>query len=829
MALIISNAARLKPEIRLANAVSQFEASLSAEDKAAFRDQRLQALKISPDTMDVMRFTAQIDRVLSGKTARCLGPRFTNFLSTVQQFAALGDVIVGGSQNIVACGVWSVVRMSILAMTKHSTYLEDMSMIFMDVGRSSPRYQELALLYSQSQSLQASIHEYFIIIVRFCDDILKFTRKSAFAQFASSLNSETTKKTKSELLQWAGEIESETSVLLAKRIEDEATENSRFRLMSNRLSKSISEQQVLARKLRILDECSRYDHETTWKQIRKTGNTSLFTQDSKYRDWKLATESRTLLLFGKLGCGKSVAMANMVDDLTIPVDHHHTPVIYFFVRQDLPKSLKARTVIGSLARQLLRLKENFPAVLRAEGQKFDANYAVEDLIDLLRQTYTSKDKVYLVLDGLNLCEDFDKVEIINFLRRLQRDRRIDFVEAELARCLSNQVLILRNPTLILRIQDELLLGSRGMFLWVALQIRNLCEMATDNDIIEALDDLPKDLEATYRRILEKAQGKQKTYQGQILRFMIAAQQPLTQYELREALSVTTGDIDWTTANIISNIESVLTSCGCVIHVDEEEKTVRFVHPSVQDYLLRFPDALDIRGVWCDIGITPLNVCHRMMADVIVTYLSYGALDTQISTERVPHIHGADAPAKIIESVTARSKSAQRLALKFLAQRKRPEFNLGKALAEEAGYLNLRKREEFVFQHYAKAWCMHHIGTIDGERLGSHIKLLLPGLLERYTNHSGFVPEHALRLAVDSENEKLLDLLLQSPFKAFTDFRFETQHRFEPINYSLMARAVCLGNKRIVEKLQPTRQILRHVTLLTEGDYKLAFAPQEKGF
>lgn len=117
MALIISNAARLKPEIRLAEAVSQFEASLSAEDKAFFCNERSHALKTSPNTMDVMRFTAQIDRGLSGKTGRCLGPRFTNFLSSAQQFVALGDVIVGGSQNIVACGVWSVVRMSILVRT----------------------------------------------------------------------------------------------------------------------------------------------------------------------------------------------------------------------------------------------------------------------------------------------------------------------------------------------------------------------------------------------------------------------------------------------------------------------------------------------------------------------------------------------------------------------------------------------------------------------------------------------------------------------------------------------------------------------------------------
>jgi hypothetical protein len=118
MAMIVSNAARLKPEIRLAEAISQFEACLSDNQKATFRNQRAQTLKSPPDTTEVMRFTAQIDRRMSGN-ARCLGPRFTNFLQGVQQFAALGDVIIGGSQNIIACGVWSLVRMSILVRVVH--------------------------------------------------------------------------------------------------------------------------------------------------------------------------------------------------------------------------------------------------------------------------------------------------------------------------------------------------------------------------------------------------------------------------------------------------------------------------------------------------------------------------------------------------------------------------------------------------------------------------------------------------------------------------------------------------------------------------------------
>lgn len=109
--LLENPATPLKAEIRLAQAISMFEADLQAEPKSAFRALRQHALSSPPDLSDVMRLTAEMDRETGG---RCFGTRFVNFLQSVQQFTALGDEIVGGSQNIVACAVWSVVHISLL-------------------------------------------------------------------------------------------------------------------------------------------------------------------------------------------------------------------------------------------------------------------------------------------------------------------------------------------------------------------------------------------------------------------------------------------------------------------------------------------------------------------------------------------------------------------------------------------------------------------------------------------------------------------------------------------------------------------------------------------
>jgi hypothetical protein len=152
----------------------------------------------------------------------------------------------------------------------------------MEIGRSSPRYQELALLYPRSKSLQASINEYFIVIVQFCQNLFQFAQKSTLRQIASTLSDATVKTAQSELAAWAREIKDEVRVLTARRFEEEAEENSRFRSLSKKFSKTVSSQQQLAVKLRVLNNCSLYDYETSWKQIRKIGNTYLFAQSNDY-------------------------------------------------------------------------------------------------------------------------------------------------------------------------------------------------------------------------------------------------------------------------------------------------------------------------------------------------------------------------------------------------------------------------------------------------------------------------------------------------------------------------------------------------------------------
>ncbi|KAF1841078.1 uncharacterized protein K460DRAFT_247637, partial [Cucurbitaria berberidis CBS 394.84] len=698
MSDVVSTVARLKPEIRLAQAVSQFEASLSSEQKAVFRDQRSRSLHSPPDTNDVMRLTAQMNR--SQQTGgRCFGPRFTKFLHGVQQFAALGDVIVGGSQNIVACGVWSLVRMALLTTVNYFSYLESLSLLLMEASRSIPQHYELAILYPRSKPLQSYLIDYFIVVVQICHSFQSHSRKSPLWKIASSLNDTDMKEFQSKLASWSNLISGEISSLVAHTTEEEAHKNSRFRALMTKASKTTSQQQKIKAFQRILNLCSEYDYETTWRQMRKTGNTTLYSKAAEYIEWKVESKYNTLVFSGKLGSGKTVMLANIVDDLFIQCESEVATVAYFFCRHDLAKSLEARTIIGALVRQMIR-----PFFNAFDDMEFDNTYLdYDDLISLLRQVLPSKHKTYVILDGLDICNRAEQQTLASISEAFPAakiapllDNTPDieaFIEAQLTLCLENRSLIIGHPLLILDIHNALSRGSKGMFLWVALQIKSLCTMQTDEEITNALEDLPEDLSEIYGRILQKSPESKKPYQKRILEIVTAAQRPLTVGELREALSVSPGDTVWTSAKLINDIYATMASCGCLLVVDEEERTVRSIHPSVEQFLLnRYKDSQGL-------NIT-MEGCHKTMADIIVTYLSYGVFGTELSTTRIPEVKVGSAPATIIQSTTASPMSAQSLALKLLKLRKRPDFDVGKTLAKELRNDQSPRVQEFNFHEYA---------------------------------------------------------------------------------------------------------------------------------
>jgi Cdc6-like AAA superfamily ATPase len=303
------------------------------------------------------------------------------------------------------------------------------------------------------------------------------------------------------------EIKESVMVLSAKTQQDEVRENSLFRsLLLSKLDKNEEARRKLAVKLSILDKCSTYDFESSWRQMRKKGNSSWIFDTPEYISWRdipCVGGNRTLLCLGKLGSGKTVLAANVVQDL-ITCFPQEKVFAYFFCRYDVAESLNARTILGSLARQLLESTDmaNSYDFFAQSTQKHPHALSLDGIFSLLNYIIWENARVkhvFLLVDGLDNCEDTEKKLAIQHLKTLAKNgivrlflttrselestavlveksfpqqtkvHMLDqtneinaYIDGELDRRLESGALCLTNPEIIVEIQATLKANAHGM-------------------------------------------------------------------------------------------------------------------------------------------------------------------------------------------------------------------------------------------------------------------------------------------------------------------------------------------------------------------------------
>jgi ankyrin repeat protein len=369
----------------------------------------------------------------------------------------------------------------------------------------------------------------------------------------------------------------------------------------------------------------------------------------------------------------------------------------------------------------------------------DSTMNVEGLCALLQRILPSNFQAFFIIDGMDECDDSEKDILIRQLRNFKKrfvllmcvslrwettsgfslewfennslmtipddNPEIEaFISAELISSVESGKLLIGEPAIILEIQNALIKGSQGMFLWVALQIKSLYLEKTDEDIRKALVDLPESLSKTFTRILRRYQVQGDSYQKRILELVSVASRSLTTEELREALSVVPGDTTWNPAWVPYEMYSTLALCGSLVTVDEEELTVRLIHHSVVTFL--HSGSIESVGI----PFTEDNANNRMAA-TLVTYLSYGVFDTQLSTARVSRMMAASVPSRIILPTLGSAGNTKETALKLLLSKRNPSIDVGKALSSTSKHFKVSSACDFHFYHYAKDFWFHHTWSI----------------------------------------------------------------------------------------------------------------------
>ena len=387
----------------------------------------------------------------------------------------------------------------------------------MNIGLTAPRFEKYALLYSTSTSLRKELCHYYSVVVSLCTRIVLFVKKPFIKQIASALRKPFEDEFGSfqkDLNRLGTEVKEEVS-LASKQLQNrdsieaaqERKESSLFRVTGAVFQRDTMYKLEQARKwrqdrakARFLDSCSRYNFEITLNQARKKGASTWIFQSEEYRQWISRTSSSTLLCSGIVGAGKTVLCANVIENLIVN-KYQGSSLGYFFCRSDEAASLKAREVIGSLARQWFEdiTTEEFQ-INQMEQYVGGITLNIEQLLSRMRLLLPCHKHYTMVIDGLDECEYGEVTALVESIQslmqtskqvfkvfltcrsdlalriseKLQPDWQIHisssnngpeisiYIELALAEALEKNRLKLRDPGTILKIQDALELGAHEM-------------------------------------------------------------------------------------------------------------------------------------------------------------------------------------------------------------------------------------------------------------------------------------------------------------------------------------------------------------------------------
>ena len=362
-----------------------------------------------------------------------------------------------------------------LASSANSTYFDQLSTLFMRIGLTCPRYQDFGLLYPVSTRLQSALCQYFVVIVCLCKQAVLVSKKRFWSQLSSSILRPFEFEFGGfhrDLESLAGAIRDEVSLASKQAQQDEAAEMSKFRF---------------------LNACSVYNHENSWNQARKKGNTNWICYDESYKLWKQEKVSSTLWFTGIIGSGKTVLAANVVEDLKIT-----TPAVvaYFFCRYDEVESLQARTIVGSIARQIFHNIK--PDIVDEITNRRSGTFDTDQIVDFIQKLLPSHSHGYfIIIDGLDECEEKELRLLLQCLKQLLMSKTalrvycssrpdvsrwahtilepqrnvsmsqnnpdmVEYIEGALEQRIESGNLFVGDPSIILSIRDALVENAHGM-------------------------------------------------------------------------------------------------------------------------------------------------------------------------------------------------------------------------------------------------------------------------------------------------------------------------------------------------------------------------------
>ncbi|KAH7176955.1 hypothetical protein EDB81DRAFT_676006 [Dactylonectria macrodidyma] len=355
------------------------------------------------------------------------------------------------------------------------------------------------------------------------------------------------------------------------------------------------------------------------------------TEGADFEEW-YGTPGSMAWFTGIPGAGKSV-IASVIISECLQRDTAGTAVGYFFCTHRDKRTQQSSNILSSLCSQLALQDEAAYAFLESYHDELRSNLHLqgepepERLIGILHQMCSSFSQVYLIIDGLDECDDQVETNLKNLvslavredqekisIALLSRDElqirhqvKSDFrcieleahtediqlyVASELEQRINSRKLRLRDMTLKDQIMVKLVEGAKGMFRWVACHLDHMCELPTDRARRIALEKLPPTLPATYERILMRVEDYDEQVRRLVQRTLLLMSSGfdsslrdlrLNFREICEAVSLA-DDSDALHDDEVVDEQEILRWCGSLVRASGDGKRIEFAHFTVQEYL-----------------------------------------------------------------------------------------------------------------------------------------------------------------------------------------------------------------------------------------------------
>ena len=253
----------------------------------------------------------------------------------------------------------------------------------------------------------------------------------------------------------------------------------------------------------------------------------------------------------------------------------------------------------------------------------------------------------------------------------------------------------------------LITGSR--FLWVDLQIKEICtvveEDGTPDRIPKLLMSLPKTIKEIYSFGLRRLSGSGDKFEQarKAFQWIAFARRPLTISEIEEAITITIDQKSWEAPPIKLTLSRLCKICANLVDFDRSNGTVSLTYHTVFDFLLRSSEIASVA-----------DVCTT---DLVIWHHDLGFVDFRKSLARTTDTRNLENLNRTINLISTLSKSPRlSAAIQRVGNCHRTPFDLVDSMRKEISTRQLaRLNPSFQLLQYCRAFWHDHSRYIFASR------------------------------------------------------------------------------------------------------------------